>query len=114
MINKITKIQPVALSSAEIATRLAKVNASSVTQWTILNNELSTQLKFNNFESTWAFLQQVAMRSHYYGHHPTITTTYTNVKINLSTHDVSGISDIDFKFAARINKYAAMYTEATK
>ena len=58
------------------------------------------------------------MRGQLLGHHTTITTSYNKVKIDLATHDIvtesdkksSTISDIDIKFAKRIEKYLELYS----
>ncbi|ODQ59421.1 hypothetical protein WICANDRAFT_17706, partial [Wickerhamomyces anomalus NRRL Y-366-8] len=100
MINKITKIPVSKLSSEEIQKQLLNLS-----NWKYSNNEISKEYKLGNFEETWAFLNQISLRSHLWGHHPTITTTYNQVKITLTTHDVQGVSDIDIKFAKRIEGY---------
>lgn len=109
MYNKITRIAPVALSTAEITQNLKKS-----TLWRLENNALSRDFVLRDFESTWGFLTQVSMRSHIWGHHPTITTTYNKVKIELTTHDVGGISNIDFKLAKKIDGFAELYSNRTQ
>lgn len=65
--------------------------------------------KFKSFEDTWAFLTKVAMRSHLEGHHPMIKNVYNRVELELTTHDVAGLSDLDFKLATRFTKYANQF-----
>ncbi|KAG7810310.1 hypothetical protein KL921_002805 [Ogataea angusta] len=67
---------------------------------------LERKYTFQNFEDTWAFLTKVALRSHISGHHPKITTLYNKVTIQLTTHDVQGLTQQDFKFAERFESYA--------
>ncbi|GMG20740.1 unnamed protein product [Ambrosiozyma monospora] len=69
---------------------------------------ISTTFKFKTFEDTWAYLTKISMRSHLAGHHPTITTTYNEVKLVLSTHDVDGVSEVDFKLAKRFSDYVLL------
>ncbi|GME84619.1 unnamed protein product [Ambrosiozyma monospora] len=69
---------------------------------------ISTTLKFKTYEDTWSYLTKISMRSHLAGHHPTITTTYNEVSLLLSTHDVSGLSELDFKLAKRFSDYALL------
>lgn len=63
--------------------------------------------QFPNFEKTWAFLTRVAMKCHKLGHHPKIINEYNLVTIELSTHDVNGLSDLDFKMAKSLEKVAS-------
>lgn len=65
------------------------------------------------------------MRAHLWGHHPSITTTYNKVSLELTTHDLKdesseaafsgtsttgGISDIDIKLAKKIEEYIRIYS----
>lgn len=68
--------------------------------WSFLVNTHNT-----NTRAQQGFLNKVALRSHLWGHHPTIATTYNTVRITLTTHDVGGVSDIDVKLARKINSY---------
>lgn len=67
---------------------------------------IQRDFKFPTFEDAWAFLTKIAMRSHRKGHHPTITNEYNKVVLELTTHDVKGVSDLDIKLAKRFDKYA--------
>ncbi|VEU23368.1 DEKNAAC104598 [Brettanomyces naardenensis] len=70
------------------------------------NEALARRFKFKSFEDTWAFLTKVSLRSHLLGHHPKITTVYNVVDMELTTHDVSGLTTLDFKMASRFSRYA--------
>lgn len=43
--------------------------------------------KLRNFANTWEFLNMIASLAHQQRHHPTITTTYNKICIELTTHD---------------------------
>lgn len=100
MYNKITKKAAVLLEHGTIVNELLLLP-----KWKVIGKDLVRQHSFKDFETTWSFLNKVAMRSHLWGHHPNINTTYNKIEIRLTTHDVSGISDIDIKMARRFEKY---------
>ncbi|KAH3680563.1 hypothetical protein WICMUC_000237 [Wickerhamomyces mucosus] len=106
MINKITKIPVIKLSKEQLNKSLLEIP-----EWIYFNNTISRDFKFLNFELTCGFLNQILMRSHLLGHHPTITTTYNRVNILLQTHDILQVSDIDIKFAKKINEYNKIYNK---
>lgn len=62
------------------------------------------KFEFRSFETSWAFLTRVAMKSHKMGHHPRIINEYNIVEIELTTHDVKGLSELDFKMAKSLDK----------
>lgn len=117
MYNKLVRTNPIAIRSKEIAELLCEKGVLS--RW-YLDSKKTTVIRecsFANFEQTWGFLTQISMRAHLWGHHPTITTTYNNVKVELTTHDLgdqptSGlISDIDVKLAKKIEQYIELYNK---
>ncbi|CCF55643.1 hypothetical protein KAFR_0A02050 [Kazachstania africana CBS 2517] len=114
MYNKIVRTQPLKLVTRDLEDSLVKLKLNST--WKINENRTSLirECVFPDFESTWAFLTRVSMRSHLWGHHPTITTSFNKVKLELSTHDLDdkgAISDIDLKMANRIEKYINIYND---
>lgn len=101
------KATPIAISGSELTKSLL-----GLPHWKLVNDVLTREITFRDYETTWAFLTQVSMRSHLWGHHPTIKTTYNNVKLELVTHDNgNNISDIDLKLAKRIEKYVKVYIQ---
>ncbi|KAL3229183.1 putative pterin-4-alpha-carbinolamine dehydratase [Nakaseomyces bracarensis] len=108
MFNRIVKAEAERVSLPE----LQKLLQGQLAHWTQRDDRLIREVKFNDYQATWAFLTQVSMRAHLWGHHPTITTTYTSVKLELQTHDLlrdnvpaPGVSNIDIKLAKQIEKY---------
>ncbi|SCU89349.1 LANO_0D04566g1_1 [Lachancea nothofagi CBS 11611] len=101
MYNKVQRVVAVPLSSGEISQLLLKYP-----RWKYDGSKLTRDFTLRDYETTWSFLNQIAMRSHLWGHHPTITTCYNKVNLQLSTHDVGGVSDIDLKLMRRIEGYA--------
>ncbi|AMD22939.1 HHR170Cp [Eremothecium sinecaudum] len=100
MYNKVIKQAPVLFNQAKLEAELA-----GLTPWKYVNGSLHRDVELTDFETTWAFLNKIAMRSHLWGHHPTLTTTYNRVSISLTTHDAGGVTNIDVKMAKQIEKY---------
>lgn len=63
---------------------------------------LSRSFDFPNFISGLAFIAKITVHAEVLDHHPEITLTYGQVKINLTTHDTKGLSKKDFELAERI------------
>lgn len=91
-----------------IAATEAKQLLCNIPGWTYRANPdtIIRSYKFKSFEDTWSFLSKVAMRSHKLGHHAKITNLYTKVELELTTHDVEGLSELDFKMAKAFEKTA--------
>lgn len=75
-----------------IEEQLARLNLQLPTpHWDLKSTEdechLEGNFKFKTFAKTWKFLNTVAIIAHNEKHHPTITTTYNEVQLQLTTHD---------------------------
>lgn len=89
------------LTEIEIASRLC-----SLSGWTIANGKLHREFQFKDFVSAFAFMTAVALVAESKNHHPEWFNVYNKVTIDLTTHDVQGISGLDFELAAAANALA--------
>jgi 4a-hydroxytetrahydrobiopterin dehydratase len=55
--------------------------------------------KFSDFKQAFSFMTCMAMKAEQINHHPEWENIYNKVKITLTTHDVGGISKLDYDFA---------------
>ncbi len=62
---------------------------------------------FKNFSQAWAFMSRAALLAEKMNHHPEWFNVYNRVEVTLNTHDVGGLSALDFKMARLMDKYAA-------
>jgi 4a-hydroxytetrahydrobiopterin dehydratase len=92
------------LSQDLIQTSLKALNTVSSNAWEIKEGKLYTELKFSNFVAAFGFMTQVAIIAEKLNHHPEWSNVYNRVKIYLTTHDVNGISKLDFELAHAITK----------
>lgn len=58
---------------------------------------------FDSFRNLMTCLAQIAEIADQLDHHPLITTCYTHLQIQLSTHDAQGLTDLDFQLAEAID-----------
>ena len=89
------------LTGAERATLNATIPA-----WTLGGNAIRREFKFKNFNEAWGFMSRVALLAQSMDHHPDWSNVYNTVRIDLHTHDASGITSLDFKLAGKIDKLA--------
>ena len=62
--------------------------------------------KFQDFSGAWAFMARVALLAEKMNHHPEWFNVYNRVEVTLNTHDVGGLSELDFKMAGALDGYA--------
>ena len=72
-------------------------------QWRVENLKLTRELLFANFQAAFGFMTEVAMLAERSNHHPEWFNSYNKLVIQLTTHEIDGISERDFDFAAKVN-----------
>jgi len=91
----------------QIQAALTELNASlaSDQQWCIQEGKLFKTFKFKSFVRAFGWMSQVAIVAEKMVHHPEWFNVYNKVEINLTTHDVNGISDYDFTLAKKMENF---------
>ena len=89
------------LSDADISARLAKLP-----KWKLENGKLHRDYKFADFVEAFGFMSSAALAAESMNHHPEWFNVWSTVKIDLNTHDVAGISELDFSLAEKIEELA--------
>lgn len=62
--------------------------------------------RFKDFSEAFAFMTRSAIKAEQLNHHPEWFNVYNRVDVTLTTHDASGITDLDFKMAKAMDDYA--------
>ena len=62
------------------------------------------EVTFKDFKEAMGFINRVAEIAESEGHHPDIFVSYNQVRLELSTHAIKGLSENDFIVAAKINE----------
>lgn len=59
---------------------------------------------FKNFVQAFGFMTQSAIIAEKIDHHPEWSNVYKKVEVMLTTHDVDGLTELDFKLAKAMDK----------
>ena len=73
-------------------------------QWKLSDNKIKRELGFQNFIDAFGFMTKVALIAEGINHHPDWSNVYSSVKIELTTHDLGGVSNLDIHLATAIEK----------
>ena len=95
------------LDSGEIAARLAQLNAGGEGGWTLVDGKLRRTFEFADFVTAFGFMTRCALIAERMNHHPEWFNVYRTVRVELTSHDVQGISARDFELAAAMSQAAA-------
>lgn len=71
--------------------------------WELSDGQLNRHFEFEDFVQAFGFMTSVALAAERMNHHPDWSNVYNRVDIRLSSHDVGGISERDFRLARRID-----------
>jgi|SRR5882724_3114967 len=87
-------------TKAQIAEYMPQVNS-----WELIDDKkIAKNYKFKDFVEAMAFVNKVADIAESEGHHPDISISWNKVKLELTTHAISGLSENDFIVAAKVDK----------
>ena len=76
---------------------------ASLDGWGLRDGKLRRQFKFQSFVEAWGFMSRVALLAEKMNHHPEWFNVYSTVRIDLSTHEVGGLSNFDVELATKIS-----------
>ncbi|MSS85741.1 MAG: 4a-hydroxytetrahydrobiopterin dehydratase [Thaumarchaeota archaeon] len=86
------------LSDSTINEELKKLSG-----WSIKNNKLYKEFQFDNFNQAFGFMTRAAMEIEKMNHHPEWFNVYNRITVELTTHDVGGITNNDVTLAKILN-----------
>jgi 4a-hydroxytetrahydrobiopterin dehydratase len=91
------------LNPDQIEKGFTALNEGAAECWTLENAKLRREFVFENFVQAFGFMTKVALLAQEMDHHPNWENVFNRVTIALTTHDVGGISSLDFELAHKIN-----------
>ena len=90
------------LTDEEIQQRLQQVKG-----WSLENGKLHRAFECKDFVAAFGNMTRVALVAESMNHHPEWFNVWNKVVIDLNTHSVKGISDLDFALAEKIDQIFA-------
>jgi 4a-hydroxytetrahydrobiopterin dehydratase len=87
------------LTEAEVKERL-----NEAAGWTLQGGKLHRAFECKDFVAAFGNMTRVALVAEAMNHHPEWFNVWNKVVIDLNTHSVGGISELDFKLAGKINE----------
>jgi 4a-hydroxytetrahydrobiopterin dehydratase len=94
---------PTVLDQAQIDEKLAARNP----EWQGSTAGLTRSIEFANFLTAAEFINRLAPRCEELDHHPDLALRWRWVDIELSTHSVGGVTDLDITLAGIVDEVAA-------
>ena len=91
------------LASQEIRQELAKLGG-----WELADGDkaIRRRFRFKNFSEAFGFMSRAALAAEKLDHHPDWSNIYNRVEVVLTTHDAGGLTELDFKLAAAMDRLA--------
>ena len=80
--------------------------ATTLPLWTRKDERLYREFRFGSFVEAFGFMTRVALVVERMNHHPEWFNVYHTLIVDLTTHDVSGISELDIKLATKMDALA--------
>ena len=84
---------------------------NKIKNWNVVKEDqvfkLTKYFKFENFEKSLSFINQVSIIAETEGHHPDLSFGWGYANIIIFTHAVKGLTESDFILAAKIDQVSA-------
>ncbi len=74
--------------------------------WSVVNEKLHKEFEFASFNEAFGFMTRAAMEIEKMNHHPEWFNVYNRITVELTTHDVGGITKNDVNLAKILNSLA--------
>jgi 4a-hydroxytetrahydrobiopterin dehydratase len=65
---------------------------------------ITRTFQFEDFNEAFGFMTRVALMAENMDHHPEWFNVYNKVEVTLSTHDAGGLTELDVKLAAAMDR----------
>ncbi|MCT4580173.1 MAG: 4a-hydroxytetrahydrobiopterin dehydratase [Flavobacteriales bacterium] len=72
---------------------------SQLEGWSYKNNTICKTYRFSDFDQALKAIHLVGDLAKSLNHHPDWSNSYTQLSLSITTKDIGGVSDLDFKFA---------------
>ncbi|BFH72563.1 4a-hydroxytetrahydrobiopterin dehydratase [Sulfurisphaera javensis] len=87
------------LSDSEVYQALKELKG-----WILKGNTIEKTFQFNDFKESVSFVLKIQPIADSMDHHPDVCIYYNKVIVQLTTHDVGGLTDLDIELAKKIDE----------
>lgn len=102
MIDRSKEIKVAALKGAALKNLVNQLGK----EWKVIDeHHLEKEYHFHNFSEALAFTNDIGKFAEEEGHHPEILLGWGKVILTFWTHKLGGLSELDFKMAAKCDTY---------
>lgn len=91
---------------AKLSAAAADARLSALPGWTRRGKKLHRTFTFRDFSEAFGFMARVALAAEKLDHHPDWANVWNRVTVDLTTHDAGGLTELDFRLAAEMNRLA--------
>jgi 4a-hydroxytetrahydrobiopterin dehydratase len=92
------------LSKQEISLSIQKLK-----DWKLIGKKIHREFTFATFEDAISFMLRSSLEIAKLDHHPEWQNVYNRVTIDLTTHDVGGLSQYDFILAQKLDEIGKLF-----
>ena len=78
-------------------------NLSSINGWVFEDDKIKRVVQFDTYMASIDFINSIANKAEQINHHPDIIIGYCKVLIELTSHDLGGVTTDCFKIATYVN-----------
>jgi 4a-hydroxytetrahydrobiopterin dehydratase len=78
----------------------------AIPEWVVEGDKLFREFKFADFNEAFGFMARAALIAEQMDHHPEWFNVYSTVRVHLTTHDASGITELDTVLASAMDRIA--------
>jgi 4a-hydroxytetrahydrobiopterin dehydratase len=90
------------LDAKEIADRL-----KALKHWSLKEGKLHRAFECKDFVAAFGYMTRIALVAQEMNHHPEWCNVWNKITVDLSTHSVGGLSNLDFTLAGKIDQIFA-------
>jgi len=87
------------LAEAQIAEHM-----KALPEWELGEDRIKRTFRFKDFVEAFGWMSSVALVAERMNHHPEWRNVWATVEVELSTHDAGGLTELDMKLAAAIDR----------
>ena len=100
-----TRIMP---SRAKLTNEAIEAALAELPGWELQDGKLHRKYEFPDFTHAFGFMAAAATQIQALNHRPQWTNVYGKVEVTLWTHDAGGVTELDVKLAAEMDRLAGL------